>query len=175
MTEASPRAWGYWTQAKLQMLADYLGGFATASKGQSERIYLDAFAGETTGVDRLTGEEFPGSARIALEAGDSAGFTKFRYFELDRRRAHELEGLLRADYPGRDIRVYEGDCNVTIPQALADLRHLNWAPTFAFLDPDGSRPRRWCKHRHRVIRAEGYATAAIGSITSSRSGSLASS
>ena len=137
MTDGTPRAWGYWTQAKLQMLAEYLAGFATASKGLSERVYLDAFAGEGTGVDRLTGEVFRGSARIALDAGDRAGFTRFRYFELDRRRASTLEEQLRAVYPGRDIKVYEGDCNVTIPQALAELRQLNWAPTFAFLDPDG--------------------------------------
>ncbi|HWX73727.1 MAG TPA: three-Cys-motif partner protein TcmP [Solirubrobacteraceae bacterium] len=136
MTPAPGRSWGYWTQAKLQMLADYLAGFATASKGQSERVYLDAFAGEGFGLDRLTGEEFPGSARIALEAGEGAGFTRFRYFELGN-RARELEQRLRADYPGRDIRVYEGDCNTTIPEALAELRPLNWAPTFAFLDPDG--------------------------------------
>lgn len=136
MTPVTGRSWGYWTRAKLQMLADYLGGFATASKGQSERIYFDAFAGEGTGLDRLTGEEFPGSARIALEAGEGAGFTKFRYFEMGRRAA-DLQAQLRADYPGRDIVVYEGDCNVTIPKALEELRPLNWAPTFAFLDPDG--------------------------------------
>ena len=81
------RSWGYWTRAKLEMLADYLAAFATASKGQSERVYLDAFAGEGAGLDRLTGEEFPGSARIALEAGEGAGFTKFRYFEMGQRAA----------------------------------------------------------------------------------------
>lgn len=136
MTNATGRAWGYWTRAKLQMLADYLAGFATASKGQSERIYLDAFAGEGTGLDRLTGEEFPGSARIALEAREEAGFTKYRYFEVGQRAA-DLQSRLRADYPGRDIKVYEGDCNATILEALHELRPLNWAPTFAFLDPDG--------------------------------------
>lgn len=34
-------------------------------------------------------------------------------------------------------QVLEGECNTTIPAALAELRSLNWAPTFAFLDPDG--------------------------------------
>ena len=136
MTAEAGRSWGYWTRAKLEMLADYLAGFATASKGQSERIYLDAFAGEGTGLDRLTGEQFPGSARIALEAGAGAGFTKFRYFEMGKRAA-ELESRLRADYPDSDIKVYEGDCNATIRDALNELKPLNWAPTFAFLDPDG--------------------------------------
>jgi three-Cys-motif partner protein len=136
MTAEAGRSWGYWTRAKLEMLSDYLSGFATASKGQSERIYLDAFAGEGTGLDRLTGEQFPGSARIALEAREGAGFTKFRYFELGQ-RATELESRLRADYPDSDIKVYEGDCNATILDALKELKPLNWAPTFAFLDPDG--------------------------------------
>lgn len=54
MSETPGRSWGYWTRAKLQMLADYLAGFATASKGQAERVYLDAFAGEGSGLDRLT-------------------------------------------------------------------------------------------------------------------------
>jgi len=136
MSDAPGRSWGYWTRAKLEMLADYLAGFATASTGQSERVYLDAFAGEGSGLDRLTGEEFPGSARIALEAGEGAGFTRFRYFEMGQ-RASDLQARLRSDYPGRDIKVYEGDCNVTILDALGALKDLNWAPTFAFLDPDG--------------------------------------
>jgi three-Cys-motif partner protein len=128
------RTWGYWTQAKLQILARYLQAFATASKGVSERVYLDAFAGEGLGIDRLTGEEFKGSARIALDVADPA-FTRLRYFELPE-RAKALEEQLRKEYPGRDIRVYPGDCNESIPQALADLSGVRWAPT-AFLDPDG--------------------------------------
>ena len=52
-------------------------------------------------------------------------------------RASDLQTRLRSDYPCRDIKVYEGDCNVTILNALRELKELNWAPTFAFLDPDG--------------------------------------
>jgi three-Cys-motif partner protein len=136
VTDQPGRSWGYWTRAKLEMLADYLAAFATASKSQSERIYLDAFAGEGAGLDRLTGEAFLGSAQIALEAAQGAGFTKFRYFEMGQRAA-ELQSRLRADYPDRDIKVYEGDCNATILDALKELAPLRWAPTFAFLDPDG--------------------------------------
>jgi three-Cys-motif partner protein len=37
------------------------------------------------------------------------------------------------------VRVVPGDCNATILAALTELRqdNLGWAPTFAFLDPDG--------------------------------------
>lgn len=134
MTTA-PRKWGYWTRAKLQILDGYLRAFAKASQQSPERVYLDAFAGEGIGVDRLTGEEFPGSARIALEIANPP-FTRLRYFELAE-RAQSLEEKLREDYPERDIRVYSGDCNQTIPQALSELAHVRRAPAFAFLDPDG--------------------------------------
>jgi three-Cys-motif partner protein len=33
--------------------------------------------------------------------------------------------------------VSQGDCNETIPAVLSGLVRLRWAPTFAFLDPDG--------------------------------------
>ena len=136
MTPEGGRTWGYWTQLKLAMLRDYLTQFVVASQTPSERIYLDAFAGEGHGRDRLTGAEFRGSARIALDVGGGTGFTRFRYFELGP-KASELESALRAAYPDRDIKVHSGDCNDSIPQALAELTQFNWAPTFAFVDPDG--------------------------------------
>lgn len=130
------RSWGFWTRRKLKILADYLDAFTTtASRHVSQRVYLDAFAGEGLGLDRLTGERFEGSARIAL-AVDSPPFTEFRFFEL-KSKAERLRRELARDYPDRHIRVYGGDCNETIPQALAELQSLRWAPTFAFLDPAG--------------------------------------
>jgi three-Cys-motif partner protein len=129
------RTWGYWTRAKLEILDKYLRAFARASKGASERIYLDAFAGEGRGIDRLTGEEFQGLARIALEVEDPP-FTKLRYFELPPHAAG-LERRLHEEYPDRDVVVYPGDCNEAITEVLADLKDFKWAPTFAFLDPDG--------------------------------------
>lgn len=133
------RSWGYWTEAKLGLLERYLNAFTTATKHKSprERIYLDAFAGEGRGVSRTTGGEFESSTRIALNVDDPP-FSRLRFFELGR-KANRLAAELAADFPERDFRVVAGDCNETIPQVLADLRaeDLAWAPTFAFLDPDG--------------------------------------
>jgi three-Cys-motif partner protein len=131
------RAWGFWTKVKLSILKAYLDAFLQASSSQSECIYLDCFAGEGSGIDRLTKEEFLGSARIALEAGGERGFTKLRFFELDADRAARLQAQLREEYTGRDIKVESGDCNEAIAETLGELRELSWAPTFAFLDPDG--------------------------------------
>src|SRR3954462_15181151 len=78
-----PRTWGFWTEAKLSILRDYLDSFLLASQSQPERIYLDAFAGQGRGVSRVTGEAFSGSARIALEAEAGGGFTRLYFFERE--------------------------------------------------------------------------------------------
>lgn len=137
MTDRAGRPWGFWTRAKLGILEEYLPAFLQASKNRaSEFVYLDAFAGEGHGIDRVTRERFAGSSRIALDVDVAGGFTRLRFFELAS-KARELESALCAEYPGRDIRVYSGDCNRQIPAALAELASVRWAPTFAFVDPDG--------------------------------------
>lgn len=141
------RTWGPWSYYKLQILGNYLRAFATASKSSIHRVYLDAFAGEGVGINRLTGEEFRGSARIALDV--TPPFTHLRYFELDRQRATRLADELQTAYPDRDIRVYADDCNVAIRQALADLRPVRRGAAFAFLDPDGQQLHFDTVPRHR--------------------------
>jgi three-Cys-motif partner protein len=138
MAKRAPRSWGYWTEGKLDILAKYLDRFTTTTKYRADaRIYLDAFAGEGHGTSRTTRTRFEGSARIGLKISDPA-FDRCYFFELPE-KAGELKQELSRDFPGRDIRVVPGDCNATIPVALAELRrdNLGWAPTFAFLDPDG--------------------------------------
>lgn len=133
------RPWGFWTRAKLEILRDYLNAFTTTTKNKSsERIYLDLFAGQAENVDRLTGEALQGSARIALSMDDPP-FTRLRLFDRD--YGGSLNLVLRAEFPDRDFEVYAEDCNLRLPTVLAELRSLSWAPTFAFLDPNG--PDYW--------------------------------
>lgn len=129
------RPWGFWTRGKLDVLRRYLDAFTTASKSTSERIYLDAFAGDPDNKDRLTGDTIEGSARIALSI-DNPPFTHIRLFEKEA-KAKKLESALRADFPSRNLKVYGGDCNEQLPEALNELRGVNRAPTFAFVDPNG--------------------------------------
>lgn len=130
------RAWGFWTKEKLDILRRYLDRFTTTTKNRSsERLYLDLFAGVTDNYDRITWDPIEGSARIALKTSNPP-FTRLRLFELED-KAGDLEGRLRTDFPGRDIRVVPGDCNTTVHEVLKDLRPFNWAPTFAFIDPNG--------------------------------------
>ena len=85
-------------------------------------------------MDRRSGEEFAGSAEIALETTD-APFTRLRFFEKE--RAEQLHNSLQNQTRGRDVEIFSGDCNDKIGKALSDLSQYNWAPTFAFIDPNG--------------------------------------
>ncbi len=125
------REWQYWTRNKLEILAGYLPAFNVASKRSSERLYIDLMAGEPVNRERATGEEFDGSARVALQT--SPPFTRLAFCEMPG-KASILETDLRQRFPGRRFRVYPGDCNVTIDEVLADLVPWRWAPTFVFAD-----------------------------------------
>lgn len=144
LASSAKQSWGFWTQSKLQILEEYLPRFLTACSGKVVgAVYLDAFAGEGAGRDRLTNHEFDGSARIAASAvadnGSGLQFTCLRFVELDRGRAEEITAEFRRDFPDRDdIAVKAGDCNVEIPKLLAAMPpEMTWRPTFAFLDPFG--------------------------------------
>lgn len=125
------RSWGFWTEQKLAMLADYLPAFTTASKKAPTKLYLDLFAGDSRNFSRTTGEEIDGSPRVALLT--SPPFTKVILFELPS-LAVRLETELKAEFPGRDLKVVAGDCNDTIHRTLAYLAPLRWSPTFALVD-----------------------------------------
>jgi three-Cys-motif partner protein len=128
------RSWDWWTEQKLDILADYLAGFTKASKKAGTTVYLDLFAGRPDNVSRdRDARQVHGSARRALDTHPP--LSVLRFFELHA-TAKKLDCALRTAYPDRvkDFRVLPGDCNTTIAAALTGLASLNWAPTFAFLD-----------------------------------------
>jgi three-Cys-motif partner protein len=132
-----PRTWGFWTRNKLDILSAYLPAFTTASsrKARGTTVYLDLFAGTAEGVERDTGQPISNSVQRALNT--TPAFTQHYFFELPPVASALQEGLAR-QYPTRDdYRVVPGDSNDTINGVLSELRErkLDWAPTFAFLDP----------------------------------------
>lgn len=131
------RYWGFWTRGKLDLLRRYLDAFTTAAKFKSggEIVYLDLFGGQPENRERLTDEVLDGSARIALSTHD-APFSRLRFFELEP-YATRLRTAIGPQSLGRDVVVTAGDCNTTVGPVLAGLAPYNWAPTFAFVDPNG--------------------------------------
>lgn len=133
---AGASGWDWWSEVKLAILREYLAAFTTACSGKSQEILgLDLFAGGFDNARRHGSGVFPGSTRVALETQPS--FTRLAFFELPD-MASKLEDDIEAARPddGR-WRVFPGDCNDHIGEALDWLRPVRWAPTFAFLDPRG--------------------------------------
>ena len=117
---------------KISIFRDYVEAFVRASGNAFNRGYIDACAGDTENVLKVTGERFPGSAEIALAV--QPPFTHVALFELPQ-KAKRLRTLQTQYGGGREVRVYEGNCNELM---IAALRRLPVkAPTFAFIDPDG--------------------------------------
>jgi three-Cys-motif partner protein len=130
---------GVWTESKLDMLSAYLPAFTTASKGAGTTVYLDLFAGQAANVSRDTGQPIDGSLIRGLTA--EPAFTIVRGFELRPDRAASLQEALREKFPSRDVVIHAGDVHTQLQPALNALARVRWAPTFAFIDPEGVEAR----------------------------------
>jgi three-Cys-motif partner protein len=56
---------------KLSIFGNYLRQFARASQKAPDRFYIDGFAGGGKGIDPTTGDEYEGSAELALSVEPS--------------------------------------------------------------------------------------------------------
>src|SRR5688572_28213711 len=130
-TSTVVRPGGAQTRVKLGIVGDYLKRFARASQSAPDRIYIDGLAGSGTGIDPRTGQLYDGSAKLCFDV--EPPFTEVYLIEKDKARATELE-TIAADQDG--ARAICGDVNVEIPKLLTSLNAK--APTFAFLDPEGT-------------------------------------
>ncbi len=144
----APRGWGFWTEAKLDILSAYLSAFAIAGskKAPGALVYLDLFAGNSSNERRDVKRDIKGSAIRAIE--ELPEYARIYLFELER-IATELEVDLRRLHPDRRFTVVPGDCNITLPAILSQLKAqgVDRAPTFAFVDPYSSAALRWATIR----------------------------
>lgn len=151
---------GYWTEVKLDILRKYLAGFNRASVRAGATVYLDLFAGAVVNRRPDTGAEYAGSSAVAMRT--MPPFTRLVFWELEGPAA-QLERDLAAAFPGdRRYRVVPGDCNARLEGGFAFVADLQWAPTFAFVDPKGlqvawatlERLSRWRRDASRKRKVE---------------------
>jgi three-Cys-motif partner protein len=128
---STARPGGAQTRVKLAIVGDYLKRFAKASQSAPDRICIDGLAASGTGIDPRTGETYDGSARLPFQV--QPRFTEVYLIEKDPRPARELQKIA-AENP--EARVINADVNVAIPELLRTMNRR--APTFAFLDPEGT-------------------------------------
>jgi three-Cys-motif partner protein len=117
-----------WTENKAKLIERYLFYFVQVTK---HGTYIDAFSGpqEPEKHDMW-------SAKLVLESKPQ-WFRHFYLFEQDPAKVEMLEKL-KAEQPAlkpkREIRVFPGDCNVTIPSFLAEGAIKEKEATFCLLD-----------------------------------------
>jgi three-Cys-motif partner protein len=136
------------TDLKLSVVEAYLSTFTAALTGKWPHLwYIDAFAGSgsrTVRVEARDGDLFDepvpeqveqrrGSARIALDI--KPPFNRVVFLEQKPRHCAALREL-KAQYPGRDIEIVEGNANELIRN---EITWDGWRRTRAvmFLDPYG--------------------------------------
>lgn len=122
-----------WSEEKLRILGAYLDGFARACKSVGTWYALDAFAGGGLNISKTSGQEIKGSPLIALEAQPPKAALVVACEKHDGARA-ALE--IRSAPYGSRVHIEPGDANERIKDLLALIP--TGAPSFAFLDPEGS-------------------------------------
>jgi three-Cys-motif partner protein len=127
---------GPWALEKHQRLRDYLAAYTNIMKSQSwcrGYEYIDAFAGSGSARLRDQNLRIDGSPRIALELPHP--FTAYTFIETAPWRIQHLQQL-KAEFPDRDIRIVEDDCNRVITREITPRIHeCSGRRAFAFLDP----------------------------------------
>jgi three-Cys-motif partner protein len=130
---------GPWSEDKLQLLGKYLRAYTVIMQGQrwcrNGYHYIDAFAG--TGKPRARDAEryIDGSPRVALTIQHP--FHSYTFIEKTPWRIQRLREL-KDEFPDRDIRIYEGDCNrIIITDITPRIRYERFNRGLIFLDPFG--------------------------------------
>jgi three-Cys-motif partner protein len=152
---------GDWTQAKLDVLKDYLAAYTKALKDKPtaaqpfRKAYIDAFAGTGTRTARERDTSiaadtllFPdlnepapqklldGSAKLALQV--EPRFEKYIFIERSAERCEQLEAL-KTEFPALadDIDIRQGEANDVIQKLCAPLTKWKSRRAVLFLDPYG--------------------------------------
>lgn len=128
---------GIWTETKLKITRAYIREYSKilARQPNLKFAYIDAFAGAGTHLTKETGNEIPGSPRVALDSDPS--FHEYHFIEMNPERVERLRHLA-AEYPKLSVQVHQGDCNHVLPNKI--LPTFGWRSfrrAFCLIDPYG--------------------------------------
>lgn len=130
---------GPWSEDKLQLLRKYLHAYTVIMRNQrwcrNGYHYIDAFAGTGKPWARDEKRYIDGSPRVALTIEHP--FHSYTFIEKTPWRVERLQEL-QDEFPDRDIRIYEGDCNQIISTRITPrIRYQYFNRGLIFLDPFG--------------------------------------
>lgn len=109
---------GDWTKSKIEILVKYAKAYLTimnkyAKKYNWKLLYFDGFAG--SGFIRQSNDEIViGAAKRILAIEKPIFFDKYHFVEKETNNVKNLIEEVKNDYPSRNIKVINGDCNEEI-------------------------------------------------------------
>jgi three-Cys-motif partner protein len=130
---------GPWSEDKLKLLNKYLNAYTVIMQGQqwcrNGYHYVDAFAGTSRPRARDEERYIDGSPRVALTI--QYPFRSYTFIEKSPWRVQKLQRL-QEEFPDRDIRICEGDCNrIIVTEITPRIRYEQFNRGLIFLDPFG--------------------------------------
>ncbi len=128
---------GPWSEDKLKLLGKYLDAYTAIMQNQkwcrNGFHYIDAFAGTSRPRARDEERYIDGSPRVALSI--RRPFHSYTFIEKEPWRVEHLRRL-RDEFPDRDIRIEEDDCNKIITTKITPrIRYEHFNRGLIFLDP----------------------------------------
>lgn len=125
---------GYWSEIKLEIVRDYAAAYSRIlNKKNLPHVYIDAFAGAGQHISKSTGEFVPGSPLNALNV--KPPFREYHFIDLN---ADRVESLQRVAGTRNDVKIYEGDCNeILIDAIFPTLHYESYGRALCLLDPYG--------------------------------------
>ena len=126
---------GEWSEAKLDIIADYKRAYSTIMSGQRylHHVYIDAFAGSGTHLSRSTGNFVSGSPINALNV--EPPFEEYFFIDKDRNTIDALHAEVGAR---SNVNIYEGDSNSFLMQTVyPQVRYEDYRRALCLLDPYG--------------------------------------
>jgi three-Cys-motif partner protein len=123
---------GSWSVEKYHLVSSYIDQFATGTKKSwGHRTFIDLYAGY--GCSRLkNGNILRGSPILALSTRDP--FEQYLLCEGEAESIDVLKTRVKRDYPTRNVRFFDGDCNVKVDEIINSIPRQN-SLTLCFVDP----------------------------------------
>lgn len=147
MSERVQAFGGKHTQRKLDVVANYLAAYVTVMKKKDFRLhYVDGFAGSGASTSKAESQKSEDSTLFPTDAvmegspvralGVEPPFDHYVFIEKSEENVLSLSGL-RAQYPGRQIEISQGDANERLREFCDRIAPNRLDRAVIFLDPFG--------------------------------------
>jgi len=128
---------GDWAETKYKPVEIYAKLVTTTMTDKWKALaYIDLFAAAGLGQVRDTERIVPGTVICALRS--PVAFDRYLVCEFDPSRFRALRMRIQRDFPGADVRYFEGDCNAIVDRVIAELPgegNSSSVLTFCVVDP----------------------------------------